>query len=127
MDKLYYKDIDLSKRDYEIIDNKIKYLPLNIFIYKKDAIDMLSKEYKYYKEILKNKWTYKTKKDYEIFSSKSYNILRLKNILKRGLIYKDYIIRFNKNERPNKNNHSEILFYLSIDGYIPHIDTLEII
>ena len=30
-------------------------------------------------------------------------------------------------ERPNREDYTEILYYLSIDGYLPHIDTLEII
>ena len=42
-------------------------------------------------------------------------------------IYKNFIIKFDKDERPNKKDYTEILYYLSIDGYIPHIDTLEII
>ena len=58
---------------------------------------------------------------------KKYDILRLKSSLKNGS-YKNYIIEVPKkyNEKPSKDDYTRILYYLSIDGYIPHIDTLEI-
>lgn len=136
MEKVYYKDIDLSKRDYEIIDNKKKYLPLNIYIYKKDVLKMLDDMYKFYSKAIhdlhlmykNNKGMISTDSDYISYSSKKYDISRLKSSLESGL-YKNYIIEFDKkyNEKPNKDDYTEILYYLSIDGYIPHIDTLEII
>lgn len=136
MEKVYYKDIDLSKRDYEIIDNKKKYLPLNIYIYQKDALEMLEDMYKFYSKAIhdlhlmykNNKEMLSTDNDYISYGSKKDDILRLKSSLKVGS-YENYIIKFDKkyNEKPNKDDYTEILYYLSIDGYVPHIDTLEII
>ena len=136
MKKIYYKDIDLSKRDYEVINNKKKYLPLNVFIYENDAIKMLDDLYKFYSKALhdlhlmykNNKGMLNTNNDYISYGSKKSDILSLKSSLKRGS-YKNYIIEFDKkyNEQPNRDDFTEILYYLSLDGYVPHIDTLEII
>lgn len=136
MEKVYYKDIDLSKRDCEIINNKKKYLPLNVYIYENDALEMLDNMYKFYLKAINdlhlmyknNKGMLNTNNDYISYCAKKYDISRLKSRLKLGS-YKNYIIKFDKkyDERPNKDDYTEILYYLSIDGYIPHIDTLEII
>lgn len=131
MEKIYYKDIDLSKRDYEIIDNKIKYIPLNVFIYEKDVIKMLDDMYKFYSKARhelhllykNNKEALKTDKENINYCLKISDISRLKSSLKNGS-YKNNIIKFD--ERPNKEDYIEILYYLNIVGYIPHIDTLEI-
>ena len=97
---------------------------------------MLEDMYKFYSKAIhdlglmykNNKGMLNTNNDYISYGSKKYDISRLKSSLKSGS-YKNYIIKFDKkyNERPNKNDYTEILYYLSIDGYIPHIDTLEII
>ncbi len=136
MKKIYYKDIDLSKRDYEVINNKKKYLPLSIFIYENDALEMLDSMYKFYSKARhelhllykNNKRALPKDKEYINYSSKISDISRLKSSLKNGS-YKNYIIEFNEkyDDRPNKDDYTEILYYLSIDGYIPHIDTLEVI
>ena len=136
MTKVYYKDVDLLKREYKVINNKKKYIPLNIFIYEKDVRVMLDDMYKFYSKARRemqllyknNKEALITDKDYINYGLKKYDILRLKSSLKNGS-YKNYIIEINKkyNEKPSKNNYTRILYYLSVDGFIPHIDTLEII
>ena len=136
MTKIYYKEIELSKREYKVINNKKKYIPLNIFIYEKDVLVMLDDMYKFYSKARRemqllyknNKEALITDKDYINYGFKKYDILRLKSSLKNGS-YKKRIIEVNKkyNEKPSKDGYTRILYYLSIDGYIPHIDTLEII
>ena len=136
MKRIYYKEIELSKREYEVINNKKKYIPLNIFIYEKNVRAMLDDMYKFYSKARRemqllyknNKEALTIDKDYISYESKKYDILRLKSSLKNGS-YKKRIIEVNKkyNEKPSKDDYTRILYYLSIDGYIPHIDTLEII
>ena len=136
MTKVYYKDVDLLKREYKVINNKKKYIPLNIFIYEKDVLVMLDDMYKFYSKAShemqllykKNKEALNKDNDYINYGLKKYDILRLKSSLKNGS-YKNYIIEVNKkyNEKPSKDGYTRILYYLSIDGFIPHIDKLEII
>ena len=135
MDKIYYKDVDLLKREYKVINNKKIYIPLNIFIYEKNVRAMLDDMYKFYSKARremqllykKNKEALNNDNDYINYGLKKYDILRLKSSLKNGS-YKNYIIEVPKkyNEKPSKDDYTRILYYLSIDGYIPHIDTLEI-
>ena len=136
MAKVYYKEIDLLKREYKIINNKKKYIPLNIFIYEKDVLIMLDDMYKFYLKARyelhllykNNKEALKTDKANINYCLKISDISRLKSSLKNGA-YKNYVIKFDirYNEVPNREDFTEILYYLNIDGYIPHIDTLEII
>ena len=136
MIKVYYKEIDLLKREYKIINNKKKFIPLNVLIYEKDVRVMLDDMYKFYSKARhelqllykNNKEAWTKDKDYISYGSKKYDILRLKSSLKNGS-YKNYIIEVTKkyNEKPSKDDYTRILYYLSIDGYVPHIDTLEII
>ena len=136
MKKIYYKDIVLSLRDYRIIDNKKKYIPLHVYIYKDDVVEMLDEMYKFYSKarhelhlLYKNdKESLIKDKDYISYGSKKIDISRLKFNLKNGYRI-NKIIEFDKkwDERPSRDNYTEILYYLSIDGYIPHIDKLEII
>ena len=134
IDKIYYKDIDLSKRDFEIIDNKKVYKPLYIYINEKDVLDMLNDMYKFYSkrrsELYKlhkgNKIALNRDNEYLQICEHKSDVSRLKSEVKFGS-YKNFIIKFDKDERPSREDYSEILYYLSIDGYIPHRDTLEII
>lgn len=134
IDKIYYKDVELSKRDYNIINNKKIYKPLYIYIYQKDVLGMLDDMYKFYSKrrheiynlynengILLNKDT-----EFNQICEHKDAVGRIKSGVKFGT-YKDKIIKFDKNKRPNRKNYTEILYYLTIDGYIPHIDILEII
>ena len=134
IDKIYYKDVELSKRDYNIINNKKIYKPLYIYIYQKDILEMLEDMYKFYSkrrhEIYTlfngNKKVLSKDKEYIQICEHKSDVSRIKSWVKFGT-YKDKIIKFDKDERPSREDYTEILFYLSIDGYIPHIDTLEII
>ena len=134
MDKIYYKDINLSKRDFEIINSKKVYKPFHIFIYEKDILDMLNDMYKFYSKrshelyiLYKgNKTALDRDKEYIQICDHKMDVSTLISYVKFGN-YKNHIIKFDKDERPSRNNFTEILFYLSIDGYIPHRDTLEII
>ena len=136
MKKIYYKDIELLKRDYNIIDNKKKYVPLNVFIYENDIIEMLDDMYKFYSlrrhELFLlykgDKTLLNMDKEYRQICDHKLAISRIKSWIKFGT-YKNMIIKFDKkwDERPNKDDYTKILYYLSIDGYIPHIDILEII
>jgi hypothetical protein len=132
--KIYYKDIELSKRDYNIINNKKIYKPLYIYIYQKDVIAMLDDMYKFYSKrrheiynLFKGdkKALEKDKEFIQICDHKN-AVSTIKSWINFGT-YKNFIIKFDKDERPSRDDYTEILFYLSIDGYIPHIDTLEII
>ena len=136
MKKIYYKDIELSKREFNIIDNKKKYVPLHVFIYKFDVVEMLDAMYKFYSirrhEIYLlykgNKIALSVDKEFRAVSDHKINISRIKSWINFGT-YKNFIIEFEKkyDERPNRDDYTEILYYLSINGYIPHIDRLEII
>ena len=133
-DKIYYKDIDLSKRDFEIINSKKVYKPLHVFIYEKDILDMLNDMYKFYSKrrhelyvLYKgNKTELDKDKEYIQICEHKMTTSRLKSTVNFGS-YKNFIIKFDKGARPSREDFTEILFYLSIDGYIPHLDTLEII
>lgn len=134
IDKIYYKDVELSKRDFNIINNKKIYKPLYIYIYQKDVIAMLDDMYKFYSkrrhEIYTlfngNKKVLSKDKEFEKVTIDGQIVSMIKSWVKFGT-YKDKIIKFDKDERPNREDYTEILYYLTIDGYIPHIDTLEII
>ena len=132
--KIYYKDIELSKRDYSIINNKKIYKPLYIYIYQKDVLEMLNDMYKFYSKrrheiynLFKgNKAVLEKDKEFIQICDRENDVSRLKNKVQYSS-YKNFIIKFNKDKRPNRKDFTEILYYLSIDGYIPHIDILEII
>ena len=134
IDKIHYKDIDLSKRDFEIINSKKVYKPLHVFIYEKDILDMLNDMYKFYSKrrhdlyLLHkgNKTELDKDKEYIQICEHKMTTSRLKSTVNFGS-YKNFIIKFDKGARPSREDFTEILFYLSIDGYIPHRDTLEII
>ena len=118
MKRVYYKEIELSKREYKVINNKKIYIPLHIFIYEKDVRVMLDDMYKFYSKARhemqllykKNKEALNRDNDYINYGLKKYDILRLKSSLKNGS-YKNYIIEFDKryNERPNRDNYTGIL------------------
>ena len=134
IDKIYYKNVELSKRDYSIINNKKVYKPLYIYIYQKDVLEMLDDMYKFYSKrrheiyiLYKGNIEILNKnKEYIQICERKQVISRIKSWVKFGT-YKNFIIKFGKDKRPNKKDYTEILYYLSVDGYIPHIDTLEII
>ena len=134
IDKIYYKDVELSKRDYNIINNKKVYKPLYIYIYQKDVLEMLDDMYKFYSkrrhEIYTlfngNKKVLSKDKEFNQICERKDAVGRIKSGVKFGT-YKNKIIKFDKDERPNREDYTEILYYLTIDGYIPHIDILEII
>lgn len=131
LEKIYYKDIDLSKRDFEIIDNKKIYKPLYIYIYEKDILNMLDDMYKFYSKRRHELYTLyngnKSASDNEInlICEHISDVSRLKSSVRFGS-YKNHIIKFEKDERPSREDYTEILFYISVDGYIPHCDILEI-
>ena len=126
MQKVYYKDIDLSKRDYKIIDNKIKYNPLNIYITKKDALEMLDDKYNFYKDIIneyKKNYLYLIfRDDYNKYKEKVELIKTTIRAVKTGQ-YDGFKIDVSLENKWKKY----FLCLFSIDGYIPHIDTLEIV
>lgn len=134
IDKIYYKDINLSKRDYNIINNKKVYKPLYIYIYQKDVLEMLNDMYKFYSKRRHelyivhngNKSSLDKDKEYLQICEKKEATSRLKSWINFGT-YKNFIIKFDKDERPDKEDYTEILYYLSVDGYLPHRDTLEIV
>ena len=134
IDRIYYKDVELSKREYSIINNKKIYKPLYIYIYQKDVLEMLDDMYKFYSKrrheiynLFKgNKAVLEKDKEFNQICDHKNDVSRLKNKVQYSS-YKNFIIKFNKDKRPNKKDFTEILYYLSIDGYIPHIDILEII
>ena len=134
IDKIYYKDVELSKREYNIINNKKVYKPLYICIYEKDVLEMLEDMNKFYRKrrheiyvLYKgNKKVLEKDKEYLQICEKKEATSRLKSGVKFGT-YKNKIIKFDKDERPNREDYTEILYYLTIDGYLPHIDILEII
>ena len=134
IDKIYYKDVELSKREYNIINNKKVYKPLYICIYEKDVLEMLEDMNKFYRKrrheiyvLYKgNKKVLEKDKEFNKVSDEIQIISMIKSWVKFG-IYKNFIIKFDKDERPNREDYTEILYYLTIDGYIPHIDVLEII
>lgn len=134
IDKIYYKDVELSKRDFEIINNKKVYKPLYICIYEKDVLEMLENMDTFYRKrrheiyvLYKgNKKVLEKDKEFNKVSDEIQIISMIKSWVKFGT-YKNFIIKFDKNKRPNRKGYTEILYYLTIDGYIPHIDILEII